>query len=103
MLTTVPASQECLENLVKWICFAVSGRMDSRISPWLSGTPLSGLNEKDGGEFRPIAVGEVLHLLISRVALVQPLKSKLPDLLLPYDRAGVRQPFILEKDHLRSW
>lgn len=62
--------------------------MDPKISPWLSGEPLSALTKKNGGGFRPIAVGEVLRCLVSKVACTA-VKSKLPDLLLPHGQVGV--------------
>ncbi len=33
--TTSPAGQEVLENLTRWVNFALSGKMDKRISAWL--------------------------------------------------------------------
>jgi hypothetical protein len=54
----------------------------------LSGAPLSALIKKNGDIFRPIAVGKVLRHLVSRIAC-SAVKSKLPDILLPYNQVGV--------------
>ena len=62
--------------------------MDKRISAWLSGAPLTALYKKQGGGgVRPIAVGEVLRRLISRVCCAA-VKSKLPEIFLPHGQVG---------------
>ena len=84
-----PSAQDCLESLTRWINFALSGKMDRLISSWLSGAPLTALFKKhDGGSVRPIAVGEVLRRLVSRICCAA-VKSKLPDIFLPYGQVGV--------------
>ena len=94
--TTSPAGQEVLENLTRWVNFALSGKMDKRISAWLSGAPLTTLYKKQGGGgVRPIAVGEVLRRPISRVCRAA-VKSKLPEIFLPYGQVGVGIPGGLE-------
>ena len=63
--------------------------MDRLISSWLCGAPLTALFKKhDGGGVRPIAVGEVLRRLVSRICCAA-VKSKLPDIFLPYGQVGV--------------
>ena len=94
--TTSPAGQEVLENLTRWVNFALSGKMDKRISAWLSGAPLTALYKKQcGGGVRPIAVAEVLRRLISRFCFAA-VKSKLPEIFLPYGQVGVGIPGGLE-------
>ena len=83
------SAQDCLESLTRWINFALSGKMDRLISSWLSGAPLTALLKKhDGGGVRPIAVGEVLRHLVSRICCAA-VKSKLLDIFLPYGQVGV--------------
>ena len=83
-----PSAQGCLESLTHWINVALSGKMDRLISSWLSGAPLTALFKKhDGGGVQPIAVGEVLRRL-TRVFCAA-VKSKLPDIFLPYGQVGV--------------
>ena len=66
--TTAPSAQDCFESLTRWISVALSGKMDKRVTSWLTGAPLTALYEKQGQEgIRPIAVGETLHRLISCV------------------------------------
>ena len=94
--TTSPAGQEVLDNLTRWVNFALSGKMDKRISAWLSGAPLTALYKKQGGGgVRPIAVKEVLHHLISRVCCAA-VKSNLPEIFLSYGQVGVGIPGGLE-------
>ena len=58
--------------------------MDRRIAPWLTGAPLTAIYKKqEGGGIRPIAVGETLRRLISRVCC-SAVKFQLPDVFLPY-------------------
>ena len=88
--TTTPSAKHCLENLTCLINFLLSGRADPRIAPWLCGAPLTALLKKQGG-IRPIAVGEVLHRLISRLCC-SAVKADLPDTFLPYGQVGVGVP-----------
>ena len=94
--TTTPSSQDCLDNMTKWICLALSGGLDHCIAPWLTGAPLTALHKKQGqAGIRPIAVGEVLRHLISRICC-NAVCPKLPDILLPYGQVGVGVPGGLE-------
>ena len=88
--TTTPSAKHCLENLTCLINFLLSGRADPRIAPWLCGAPLTALLKKQGG-IRPIAVGEVLRRLISRLCC-SAVKADLPDTFLPYGQVGVGVP-----------
>ncbi|XP_062519145.1 uncharacterized protein LOC134194239 [Corticium candelabrum] len=83
----VPEAQSCLENLTRLMCLLLSGRLDRNISPFLSGAPLTALQKKAGG-IRPIAVGEVLRRLASRLCC-SAIKPRLPDVFLPYGQVGV--------------
>ena len=69
---------------------SLSGRADVRISPWLVGAPLTALRKKSGG-IRPIAVGEILRCLASRLCCMA-VKSPLPEVFLPYGQVGVGVP-----------
>ena len=51
------------------------------------GAPLTGLY-KSSGSIRPIAVGEVLRRLVSRIGCAA-VHHRLPDLFLPYGQVGV--------------
>ena len=85
--TCTPAAQECLDRLTQWINVAVSGKMDRRIAPFMTGAPLTALCKKGGQGVRPIAVGETLRHLVSRICCLV-VRSKLPDILLPYGQVG---------------
>ena len=53
---------------------------------------MTALYKKQGqGSIRPIAIGEVLRQLISRICCTS-VQSKLPDIFLPYGQVGVRTP-----------
>ncbi|XP_062518293.1 uncharacterized protein LOC134193482 [Corticium candelabrum] len=82
-----PLSKDCLDRLTRLICFLLSGQADSRIAPWLSGAPLTALLKKQGG-IRPIAVGEVLRRLTSRLCC-SAARSASSDVFLPYGQVGV--------------
>ena len=88
--TTTPSSIDCLDSLTQFICFLLSGHADVRISPWLVGAPLTALRKKSGG-IRPIAVGEILRRLASRLCCMA-VKSTLPEVFLPYGQVGVGVP-----------
>ena len=60
----------------------ISGKLDRNVSPWLSGAPITALYKKSGG-VRPIAVGDVLRRLASRLCCYA-MKSRLPAVFLPY-------------------
>ena len=66
------------------------GKGPTCLAPWLCGASLTALLEK-GGDVRPIAVGEVLCHLASRLCclIVRPF---LPDVFLPYRQVGVGIP-----------
>ena len=85
--SVVPVTQTCLDQLTRLMSFIVSGKLNASISPWLIGAPLTALRKKTGG-YRPIAVGEVIRRLASRLCCAAA-KSRLPDLLLPYGQVGV--------------
>ena len=68
---------------------ALSGKIDRRVTSWLTGAPLTALYKKQGQEgIRPIAVGETLRRLISRVCCAA-VQSKLPTIFLSYKQVGV--------------
>ena len=69
------------------MCVTLSRSLNSLIAPWLIGAPLTALCKKDGG-YRPIAVGEVLRRLASRICC-SAAKSRLEDHFLPYGQVGV--------------
>ena len=68
----------------------MSGRADPRVAPWLRGARLTALLKKHGG-VRPIAVGEVLRRLVSRLCC-SAVKENLPDTFLSYGQVGVDVP-----------
>ena len=65
----------------------LSGKLDRRIAPWLCGAPLTALRKKSSG-FRPIAVGDVLRRLASKLCC-SAVRPSLPDTFLPYGQVGV--------------
>ena len=65
----------------------LAGRGDRCTAPWLVGAPPTALVKQPTG-FRPIAVGEVLRRLISRIGCAAA-KSQLPALFLPSGQVGV--------------
>ena len=83
----VPDAQLCLANLSRFMTKLLAGKCDPRIAPWLSGAPLTALLKKSGG-FRPIAVGEVLRRLASKLCCAS-VKDRLPDVFLPTGQVGV--------------
>ena len=84
---STPSAHDCLDSLTVLLCFLLSGQADVRIVPWLTGAPLTALRKKDGG-IRPIAVGEVLRRLTSRLCCLA-VKPALPQYFLPYGQLGV--------------
>ncbi len=85
--TTVPAAQDCLSALTKWINLLLSGKANPIIAPWLCGAPLTALIKKGGG-VRPIAVGETIRRLTSRLCCSAVFPS-LPDTFIPEGQVGV--------------
>ena len=85
--SVAPSSQLCLEQLTRFMSSMLAGELDDRIAPWLTGAPLTALLKKKGG-FRPIAVGEVLRRLASRLCC-SAVRSRLPDTFIPYGQVGV--------------
>jgi len=92
--TTVPAAAECLAELTRFVNHLLGGHADRRIAPWLVGAPLTALLKPAGG-VRPIAVGEVLRRLVSRLACAA-VRPSLPPLFLPSGQVGVGIPSGLE-------
>ena len=84
---SAPAAQDCLHALTVLINLLLSGKAHSWLSPWLAGAPLTALRKKDSG-VRPIAVGEVLRRLTSRICC-SAVRPRLVDILLPYGQVGV--------------
>ena len=85
--TISPDAQLCLENLTRLVSKSLSGNLHVDIAPWLIGAPVEALRKMSGG-VRSITIGEVLRRLVSRVRC-SAIKSRLPDVLLPYGQVGV--------------
>jgi len=85
--STAPAARECLASLTRFMNHLLSGRAPSCLAPWLCGAPLTALLKKGGG-VRPIAVGEVLRRLASRLCCLV-VRPSLPSVFLPYGQVGV--------------
>ena len=64
--TNVHAAANCLDNVKKLMNLLLSGKADHRIAPWLRGALLTALHRSSGG-FRPIAVGDTIRRLASRI------------------------------------
>ena len=88
---SAPAIQDCLHVLTVLINLLLSGKAHSWLSPWLAGAPLTALQKKDSG-VRPIAVGEVLCRLTSRICCFA-VRPRLVDILHPYGQVGVGDAF----------
>ena len=84
---SAPATQDCLHASTVLINLLLSGKAHSWLSPWLAGAPLTVLRKKDSG-VRPIAVGEVLRRLTSRICC-SAVRPRLVDILIPYGQVGV--------------
>ena len=67
--------------LVQWVLQSAAGNLPEWCAPWISGAKLIPLLKPNGG-IRPIAVGEVLRRLTSKVLQAQ-LSDQLADLLAP--------------------
>ena len=68
----------------------LSGKAPSCLSPWLCGALLTALLKKGGG-VRPIAVGEVIRRLASRLCCLA-VRPSLPSVFIPYGQVGVGIP-----------
>ena len=88
--TIAPSGQSCLDSLTFYVNDLIAGKLPTTIAPWLCGAPLTTLKKKSGG-FRPIAVGETIRRLASRVCCLS-VRPRLEELLLPYGqvRVGIR-------------
>ena len=67
--------------------YLISGKAPSCLAPWVCGAPLTALIKKGGG-VRPIAVGEVIRRLASRLCCLV-VRPSLPNVFLPYGQVGV--------------
>ena len=85
--STAPAARDCLVSLTCLMNNLLSGKAPSILAPWLCGAPLTALHKKGGG-VRPIAVGEVLRWLASRLCCFA-VRPSLPGVFLPYGQVGV--------------
>ena len=85
--SSAPVSSACLADLTLWINTLLAGRVDVCVAPWLASAPLIALPKKNGS-FRPIAVGEVICRLASRLCCLAD-QPQLPDIFLPYNQVGV--------------
>ena len=85
--SSAPVASACLAELTLWINTLLAGRVDVCVAPWLAGVPLIALPKKNGS-FRPIAVGEVIRRLASRLCCLA-VRQQLPDIFLPYNQVGV--------------
>ena len=85
--TTVPAGQQCLLELTRWMNLLLLGQTHRSLSSWLGGASLTALRKKDNSVC-PIAVAEVYRRLASRLCCAA-VRSELPDLFLPYGQVGV--------------
>ena len=85
--SSAPVASACLAELTLWINTLLAGRVDVCVAPWLAGAPLIALPKKNGS-FRPIAVGEVIRRLASRLCCLA-VRPQLPDIFLPYNQVGV--------------
>ena len=85
--STSPAASECLSNLTRCVNALLAGKLDSRLAAWFCGAPLTAL-VKGSGAFHPIAVGETLRRLVSKVCCVS-VRDSLPSLLLPHGQVGI--------------
>ena len=82
-----PDAQLCCDNLTHWMSKLLAGKSDPRIAPWLSGASLTALIKKTGG-YCPIAIGEVLCRLASRICCAS-IRDRFPDVFVPYGQVGV--------------
>jgi len=92
--TTAPASRDCLLSLTCLMNHLLSGNAPPCLAPWVCGAPLTALLKKGGG-VRPIAVGEVIRRLTSRLCCLA-VRPSLPGVFIPYGQVGVGIPGGLE-------
>ena len=85
--STAPASRDCLLSLTSLMNYLISGKAPSCLAPWVCGAPLTALVKKGGGVC-PIAVGEVIRRLASRLCCLA-VRPSLPSVFLPYGQVGV--------------
>ena len=85
--TIAPSGQSCLDSLTFFGNNLIAGKLPTTIAPWLCGAPLTALKKKSGG-FGPIAVGETIRRLASRLCCLS-VRPRLEELLLPYGQVGV--------------
>ena len=88
--STAPAAHDCLLSLTCLMNHLLSGKAPSCLSPWLCGAPLTALPKKGGGVC-PIAVGEVIRHLISRLCCLA-VRPSPPGVFIPYGQVGVGIP-----------
>ena len=84
--STAPAARDCLLSLTCLMNHLLSGKAPSCLSPWLCGAPLTALLKKGGG-VRPIAVGEVIRRLASRLFCLA-VRPSLPSVFYPLRSSG---------------
>ena len=85
--STAPAARDCLLSLTCLMNHLLFGKAPSCLSPWLCGAPLTALLKKGGG-VRPIAVGEVIRRLASRLCCLA-VRPSLPSVFILYGQVGV--------------
>ena len=85
--TTVPAVQQCLLELTKWMNVLLSGHAHPSLSPWIGEAPLTALRKGENSAC-PIAVGDVYRHLASHLCCAA-VRTELPELFLPYSQVGV--------------
>ena len=85
-----PGRQEkTIESITNLVNNLLAGKMPNEIAAYFCGANLFGAKKKDGG-IRPIAVGEILRRLVSKVAM-RVLSKKAEQLLSPFQLGvGVR-------------
>ena len=83
---SAPAASKRLQALMHWI----NVQVDFCIGPWFCGAPLTALL-KLGGGYRPIAVGETLCHLVSKVCCLT-VRGALPGFFLPFDQVRMGVP-----------
>jgi hypothetical protein len=95
-LSAGEAGQKVLRALTKLCNFLLSGQLPSEICHLLYGASLCALNKKDGG-IRPIAIGNCLRRLTSKLACFQS-RNIVNSYLSPHQLGVAIQPIILSLD-----